>query len=153
MVYHSIVRAKVRQAFAEISRGNWQAMVDGMAPEFTYVFYGDHALAGTRNSHETLRLWWQRIFRIMPDPEFRVRDVVVAGWPWNTTVATSVEVRATLPDGSRYENVMHQFLRMRWARIHEIRTLEETGALLRALDACAAAGIAEAHAAPLTDLP
>jgi hypothetical protein len=66
-------------------------------------------------------------------------------------VATSVIVSAPLPDGSRYENVVHQFLHMRWARITEIRTLEDTVTLQRALDLVAASGNEEAHAPPITD--
>jgi ketosteroid isomerase-like protein len=150
-MYHRVVAAKVRQAFAQISAGNWESMVDGMAPRFTYRFYGEHALSGERHTKEALRAWWERSFRLMNGPSFQVQDVIVAGWPWSTRVATAVKVSATLPDGSRYENVVHQFLSMRWARITEVRTLEDTVVLQRALDRIAAAGIAEAHAAPITD--
>jgi hypothetical protein len=60
-------------------------------------------------------------------------------------------VTAVLPGGTRYENVFMQFMRMRWAKITEIRTLEDNVVLRRALDAVAAAGVAEARAAPITD--
>ncbi|TWF97305.1 nuclear transport factor 2 family protein [Kitasatospora viridis] len=151
MVYHTVVKAKVRAAFAEISKGNWESMVDSLAPQFSYTFYGEHALSGERHTHAAMRLWWERIDRVMPGPRFEVQDIVVAGWPWNTTVATSVRVRTPLPDGSYYENVVNQFMKMRWARIYEVRTLEDTVVLQRALDVVAASGIEEAHAAPITD--
>jgi ketosteroid isomerase-like protein len=96
-------------------------------------------------------MWWQRSFRIFPDARFEVQEVIVSGWPWNTRIATSVIVTAPLPDGSRYENIIHQFLRMRWARITDIRTLEDTVRLQRALDVVAASGNHEAHAPPITD--
>jgi ketosteroid isomerase-like protein len=150
-MYHRIVAAKVRGAFAQISAGNWEPMVSSMAPEFTYRFYGDHALSGERHTHAALRMWWQRSFRILPDARFDVQEVIVSGWPWNTRIATSVIVTAPLPDGSRYENIIHQFLHMRWARITEIRTLEDTVRLQRALDVVAASGNEEAHAPPITD--
>jgi ketosteroid isomerase-like protein len=126
-------------------------MISSMAPEFTYRFYGEHALSGERHTRAALRRWWLRVFRIFPDPTFEVREVIVSGWPWSTRVATSVIVRAPLPDGSRYENVIHQFLHMRWARITKIRTLEDTVTLQRALDVVAASGNEEAHAPPITD--
>jgi hypothetical protein len=66
-------------------------------------------------------------------------------------VATAVTVDVGLADGSRYQNVVHQFLRMRWGKITEVRTLEDTAVLERTLDRLAAAGIEEAHAAPITD--
>ncbi|WP_328324311.1 nuclear transport factor 2 family protein [Kribbella sp. NBC_00382] len=150
-MYHRIVAGKVRAAFAEISAGNWEAMVAGMAPEFTYRFYGDHALGGERHTHESLRRWWQRCFRLLPETTFEVRDVLVAGWPWDTRVATAVTVHVGVVDGTRYENVVHQFLRMRWGKITEVRTLEDTAVLERTLDRLAAAGFEEAHAAQITD--
>jgi ketosteroid isomerase-like protein len=150
-MYHRIVASKVRRAFAEISAGNWEAMVAGMAPEFSYRFYGDHALSGERHTHEALRAWWQRCFRLLPETRFEVREVLVAGWPWNTRVATDVRVDVGLADGTRYQNVVHQFLRMRWGKITEVRTLEDTAVLANALDRLYTAGIEEAHAAPITD--
>ncbi|ADB32262.1 protein of unknown function DUF1486 [Kribbella flavida DSM 17836] len=150
-MYHRFVAAQVRKAFAEISAGNWEAMVQGMAPEFTYRFYGDHALSGERHTHEALRRWWRRAFRLLPDTQFTVHDVLVSGWPWDTRVATAVTVDVGLADGTRYQNVVHQFLRMRWGKITEVRTLEDTAVLERALDRLAEAGFEEARAAPITD--
>lgn len=150
-MYHRFVAGRVRKAFAEISAGNWQAMVDGMAPTFTYRFYGDHALSGERHTHEALSRWWERCFRLMPNTRFEVQDVLVAGWPWSTRVATAVTVDVGLVDGTRYRNVVHQFIRMRWGKITDVRTLEDTAVLAQALDRLAAAGHAEAHAAPITD--
>jgi ketosteroid isomerase-like protein len=150
-MYHRIVARQVRKAFAEISAGNWEAMVAGMAPAFTYRFYGDHALSGERHTHDALRRWWERCFRLLPNTRFEVQDVLVAGWPWNTRVATAVTVDVGVVDGSRYQNVVHQFLRIRWGKITEVRTLEDTAVLAKTLDRLAAAGYAEAHAAPITD--
>jgi ketosteroid isomerase-like protein len=150
-MYHRIVARKVRQAFAGISAGDFESMISAMAPRFTYTFYGDHALAGQRHTTAALRLWWQRGARLLPNPSFTVEEVIVAGGPWSTRIATRVRVTATLPGGSRYENVFMQFMRMRWAKITEIRTLEDNVVLQRALDEVAAAGVAEAHAAPITD--
>ncbi|WP_329476447.1 nuclear transport factor 2 family protein [Kribbella sp. NBC_01484] len=150
-MYHRIVAMQVRNAFAQISAGNWEAMVAGMAPAFTYRFYGDHALSGERHTHEALRRWWERCFRLLPNTTFDVEDILVAGWPWNTRVATAVTVNVGVVDGSRYQNVVHQFLRIRWGKITEVRTLEDTAVLQKTLDRLAAAGYAEAHAAPITD--
>jgi ketosteroid isomerase-like protein len=150
-MYHRIVAMQVRKAFAQISAGNWEAMVAGMAPAFTYRFYGDHALSGERHTHDALRRWWERCFRLLPNTSFDVEDILVAGWPWDTRVATAVTVNVGVVDGSRYQNVVHQFLRIRWGKITEVRTLEDTAVLEKTLDRLAAAGYAEAHAAPITD--
>jgi ketosteroid isomerase-like protein len=66
-------------------------------------------------------------------------------------VATAVTVDVGLADGTRYQNIVHQFLTMRWGKITEVWTLEDTAVLAHALDRLAAAGFEEAHAAPITD--
>jgi ketosteroid isomerase-like protein len=151
-MYHSIVARKVRATFAQISAGNWQPMLTGMAAQFSYTFYGTSALAGERHTIEALRQWQERSSRLLGCPTFEVEEVIVAGGPWATRIATRVRVRAALPDGSTYENIFMQNMRMRWARITEIRTLEDTAVLQQALDRLADSGIAEAHAAPITDV-
>ena len=121
-MYHRFVAGKVRGAFAQISAGNWEAMVTTMAPTFTYRFYGEHALSGERHTAAALRRWWERSFRLMPNPHFEVRDVIVSGPPWATKVATLVSVSATLPGGTAYSNIFTQFMRMSWGRITDIKT-------------------------------
>ena len=150
-MYHRIVAAKVRGTFDEINKGNNEPMLASLAPRFSYHFYGDNALSGKRHTPAAMRLWWERVFRLMPGGHFAVDDIIVAGWPWNTRIATAATVRVPLPDGTVYENHVHQIVHMRWARITRIRTLEDTAVLQRALDVVAAAGNAEAHAAPITD--
>ncbi len=151
-MYHRIVAGRVRATFAAINADDWEPMIAGMASTFTYRFYGEHALSGERHTPAALRLWWQRAERLLPGTNFQVDDVLVAGWPWSTRVATRVTVDAGLPDGSRYGNVVMQFMRIRWGKITEVRALEDTAVLTRALDRLAAAGVAEAHAAPITDM-
>lgn len=150
-MYHRIVTSKIHAAFAEMSKGNPGALLGGLAPRFTYRFYGDHALGGERHTLDAMRRWGERSARLIPGAKFRVDDVIVAGPPWATRISTRVTVRAQLPNGENYENVFMQMMRMRWARITEIHTLEDTAVLNAALDSLAASGIAEAHAAPIGD--
>jgi ketosteroid isomerase-like protein len=150
-MYHWIVARKVRATFAQISAGVWEPMLDGMAADFSYCFYGDHALSGERHTLDALRRWWERSARLFPAPAFEVEEVIVAGGPWDTRIATRVRVRAALPDGSAYDNIFMQNMTMRWARITDIRTLEDNAVLQRALDRIAESGQAEACARPITD--
>lgn len=150
-MYHAIVRRKVRDVFAAAGRGDCEPMLAGLAPVFGYRFHGEHALGGDRSTVDAMRRWWQRAYRLLPGVRFDVETVLVDGWPWNTTVATLVRVRGTLPDGSAYDNTLMQVLRMRWARITAIESMEDPDVLRRALDVVAAGGNAEAHAEPITD--
>ena len=150
-MYRLIVAARIRGIFEKLSAGDPEAMIRSLAPRFTYRFYGDHALGGERTSASAMRAWWGRVFRLLPGIRCEVRDVLVAGWPWSTRATTDVAVYVALPDGTRYENVVNQFVRLRWGRVTEIRTLEDTQKLARALEALASSGYSEAVAAPITD--
>lgn len=151
-MYHRIVANKVRSAFDQISAGHWEPMITGMTTAFSYRFYGEHALSGERHTIAGLRRWWERSVRLFPNPTFDIQEVVVAGTPWSTRIATRVRIHATLPDGSIYDNVFMQNMRMSWGRITEIHTLEDNVVLENALGRIASTGVAEALAEPITDM-
>lgn len=149
-MYKRIVRAKVLQTFDRINRGDYMAMVDGLAPVFEYHFHGQHALGGRRTSRKAMAHWWQRTLRILQGARFEVQEVLVNGWPWRTRIAVRSLVSGDLPDDGRYENTVFQFMTLAWGRVTAVETVEDLQVLERALDAFAASGLSEAHAAPIT---
>ena len=100
-----------------------------------------------------MQAWWQRIHRILPGMQFIVRDVVVAGWPWNTHFHTHLEVTLLLAGGEIYRNVVLQVMRMKWGKLVEVLSVEDTARAARLLQALAAQGNTEATANAITDLP
>lgn len=155
-MYRSIVRRRVRALFAEANRGNWQAIIDSLGPDFVYRFVGDTPLGGTRTTKPAMQAWFQRIYRLVPDAQLHPETIVVEGAPWNTRVMTYVKFRGTMPPvagapGAPYENEVMQLMRLRWGRIVSVLTLEDTQRFAAILPALAAAGIADATAAPISD--
>jgi ketosteroid isomerase-like protein len=148
-MYGWIVKGQVRSTFARINAGDYLAMVDGLAPTFSYTFHGDHALGGRRTSRAAMVAWWERTLRLLPGTHFDIQDVVVNGGPWNTRVAVRSFVSGSLPDGSRYENTVFQFITLVWGKVTSIETVEDLQVLERALRAVAAAGNVEAVAEPI----
>jgi ketosteroid isomerase-like protein len=157
-MYRSIVRWRVQKLFAEANRGNFQAIIDALAPTFVYRFIGDTPLGGTRTTKAAMRAWFERIYRLVPDAQLVPQTVLVEGMPWNTQVMTYVKFRGTLPadggtPGMPYENEVMQLMQLRWGRIVSVLTLEDTLRFAAILPALAAAGITDANAAPITDAP
>lgn len=149
MVYAMIVRSKVRNTFEQINSGNYAAMVDGLAPEFEYVFRGEHALGGRRVTKEAMNRWWERTLSVLPGATFDVQEVLVNGGPWNTHIAVRSLVSGPLPDGERYENTVFQFMTLKWGKVVAVETVEDLQVLERALRKVADAGNPEAAAAPI----
>jgi ketosteroid isomerase-like protein len=157
-MYRSIVRWRVRSLFAQANKGNWQAIVDTLSPRFIYRFIGDTPLGGTRTTKAAMQAWFERIYRLVPDAQLLPQMIVVEGAPWNTRVMTYVKFTGTLPPvsggpGAPYENEVMQLMCLRWGRIASVISLEDTQRFVAILPQLAAAGIADATAAPITDKP
>ncbi len=150
-MYHYCVERKLRAVFAALGEGDFQPMVGSLAPRFRYRFEGDSPIGGVRSTQEAMRAWWQRMYRLFPGLRFVVRDVVVSGPPWHTRIYTQLDFVKPLPDGTPYTNVVMQRMVMRWGRITEIHTLEDTQRCARFLDWKAQSGNAEATAPPISD--
>lgn len=151
-MYHYFVERKLRSVFAAINRGDARPMIGALAGKFSYRFEGDSPIGGVRTSRESMQLWWERMYRLFPGMSFVVRDVVVAGPPWNTRIHTHLEFVMPLADGRTYRNVVMQAMRMRWGRVTRIHTLEDTQRCMRLLAWQALQGKAEALAPPITDV-
>jgi ketosteroid isomerase-like protein len=155
VIYRAIVRRQVRALFTQANNGNWGAIVDGLAPTFTYRFIGDTPLGGTRTTHDAMRRWFERLYRLFPGSQFDPQRIVVEGPPWKTQIMTYVKIVGTAPNSTGtampYENEFMQAMVLRWGKITSVLTLEDTQRFVEALPRLAAAGIADATASPITD--
>jgi SnoaL-like domain len=156
-MYHSIVKRRIRWLMAEANRGNHQAIIDGLASTFNYRFIGDTPLGGTRTKTSSMAKWFQRIYELVPDATLHPQEIVVEGMPWNTRIMTYVKFRGTLPASKTeparpYENEVMQLINLRWGRMTSVLTLEDTLRFDKILPRLAAAGIAAANAAPISDV-
>jgi ketosteroid isomerase-like protein len=149
-MYKTIVRAKVRGTFAALTNGDTGPFFASLGNQFTYRFVGDSSLSGHRSTREAMQSWWTRVFTLVPGGRFEVNDITVNGAPWNTTVMTHVVVTAKLKNGEDYSNEFMQLLRLRFGKVIEIRTLEDTKHLADMLHRLAEVEPL-ALAAPITD--
>ena len=159
-MYHAIIRRRVESLFRRANSGDWEAIVDSLAPSFSYRFIGETPLGGTRTTHAAMRLWWQRLYRLFPGAVFEPETIVAQGPPWRTTVMTHVRIRGTVPThippggtaGTRpYENEFMQCMSIRWGKVTSVTTLEDTQRFVGILPVLVASGITDAAAAPIVD--
>ena len=144
-MYRAIVSRKVQKTFAELSRGNFDALIDQLAPGFNYRFVGTHALGGERSSAVDVEAWFERVFRLFPNLRFAVQHTAVSGPPWRTVALTHVTVEA-----DNYRNEMFQRIDLAWGKLTGIVTMEDLDALHAHLAHLADQGQTEATAAPIT---
>ena len=148
-MYRAIVRRQYRQAWRAMNRHDYEAILRQLAPRFAITFVGDTSLGGTRTTQDAQRAWFERLFRLLPDTSFEMTDHAIDGPPWNTRVAGTFTIRATI-GGRPYTNVFVQFVRLRWGRITAYTVYEDSLRFWRATQQIAADGVAEAIAPPIT---
>jgi ketosteroid isomerase-like protein len=153
-MYRTIVRRRVIELFRQANRGNWNAIVDGLADTFTYRFIGDTPLGGTRTTKPKMRAWFERLYRLFPESQFHPQTILVEGPPWNTKVMTYVKIRMTKPlladETHLYENEFMQLITIRWGKMTSVLTIEDTLRFANVLPMIAATGSKDATAEQIT---
>ncbi len=59
-MYHLMVRRHARRIFERLTAGDWQPILDGLAPNVHHVYAGQNAVGGTRTSRDDVRRWFER---------------------------------------------------------------------------------------------
>lgn len=154
-MYHTIVRARVRRLWDRIAEtGDFGPAVALAAPGVRFRFVGDSSFGADLRGRDEFARWFARAAETLPGLRLRATEVVVKGWPWNTTVVVRLTVSATLADGSAYTNEGVQWVRIRWGRMVDDYVLEDTARLADALErqrAALAAGSAAESRRTLSD--
>jgi ketosteroid isomerase-like protein len=150
-MYRAIVASRVRKAWGRLNDRDVEFVLAMFAPSFTHRFVGANAMGGVRTSLESQRRWFERLFRLLPDIEFTVEDVLVAGWPWRTRVAALLTTKGTAA-GTPFRNEFAQTIELRWGRITKINVVEDTEKMGEILGRLAASGVEEAAAEQIADV-
>ncbi|MET0761787.1 MAG: nuclear transport factor 2 family protein [Thermoleophilaceae bacterium] len=116
MLYSSIVKRRIRQSFDHVNDHRWDELLRSIAPNVHHRFLGAHAIGGERHDRETLRLWFERLARVLPNLHLKINDIWVKGWPWDTTVFVQWDGTASLLDGGGYSQHAIHVIRCGGAR-------------------------------------
>lgn len=149
MIYSSIVKKRIRQAFDQVNDRRWDDLMRSIAPNVHHRFGGVHAIGGERHDRATLRRWFERLARVLPTLHLEINDIWVTGWPWRTMVFVQWDGTATLLNGDGYFQHAIHVITLRWGKIHAIDVFEDSQAVAHALDVQATAGLEEAVAEPI----
>jgi len=148
-MYQAIVRRQYRQAWRAMNKHDYEYVLRQLAPRFAITFIGETTLGGTRTTLQAQRAWFQRLFALFPDAAFEMTDHAIDGPPWNTRIAGTFTIRATVAD-QPYTNVFVQFVRLRWGRITGYTIYEDSLRFWHATQQMAGLGIPDATAPPIT---
>jgi ketosteroid isomerase-like protein len=149
MVYRAIVKKRIRQSFDDVNNHRWDELISSIRPDVYHRFGGVHAIGGERHDRDTLRLWFERLARLLPNLRLTVSQIWVQGWPWHTMVFVKWDGTATLLNGGGYSQHAMHVITLRWGKIAALDVFEDSQEVDRALTVQAGAGLEEAVAEPI----
>jgi ketosteroid isomerase-like protein len=149
-MYKAIARRKARATFEALGHGDWEAALEDVADDVHHVFPGDNALGGERHSKEAMGRWFQRVYRLIPDLRFEVRNVAVRGWPWDMMVAVEWTDHGHAFDGEPYRNEGAHWIRLRMGKATYIHAFLDTEKVTEICERLARDGVQEAAAKPIS---
>jgi ketosteroid isomerase-like protein len=149
MIYGSIVRMKIRQTFDHVNNHHWDKALEAVAPNVHHRVSGAHALGGERHDKDSVRRWFDRLGRVLPNLQITLTAITVKGWPWNTKVFAQWDGKATLLNSETYINRGLHVFTLRWGTVHALEEFQDSQAAARGLDAQSAAGLEEAGGSPI----
>ena len=147
MLYRYFVEKLVRESFGHVNYRRWDELLKPVALNVHHRFGGSHSIGGERHDKEALRLWLERLGRVLPDLHLKVNKIWVTGWPRDTSVFVQWEATGMLLNGDNsYFNRGFHVISMRWGRVYALDVFEDSQEVARGLAAQAAAGLKEAVA-------
>ena len=149
-MYKAIARRKALATFEALSRGDWEAAIEDVAPDVHHVFPGDNAIGGERHSKEAMGRWFERLYRLIPDLHFEVKHIAVKGWPWDMMVAVEWADHGHASDGVPYDNEGAHWIRLQRGKATYIHAYLDTEKVTEICRRLAEDGVEEAAAAPIS---
>lgn len=78
-MFHRLIARQARRTFAAINARDDDMVLASALPDMRHRFGGEHALGGERHDAAHVRLWFERLHRVVPTLTITVRDVWVHG--------------------------------------------------------------------------
>jgi ketosteroid isomerase-like protein len=127
-----LAKQLLTRLMARLNAGDPEPLLRLDHRDVRFRFPGDSSWAADLHGKDELRRWLQRF--AAAGLEIFADEVVVRGWPWDTTLAVRGTDRLITPAGERvYENRYVIWGRVRWGLLREYEVYEDTQAS-KALD-------------------
>lgn len=124
-MYRWFAKLLVRRTLRKHAQGDIRAVLKMYADDVHFVFPGRSSWSADLRDKGDIERWLQRFHRV--GLVFEPQEIVVGGWPWDTTVCVHFTDHARGPDGEIvYENRGVLFAKASWGKIRSYTVYEDT---------------------------
>ena len=124
-MYGWIVRTMLRSALRRQAEGDLEPLLSKAADDVHFVFPGKSSWAADIRGKEQLEPWIRRFVEV--GLRFEPQEIVVSGWPWNTTICIQFNDHLTDANGDIvYENRGVIMGKIVWGKIKSYAVFEDT---------------------------
>ncbi|SFJ72989.1 nuclear transport factor 2 family protein [Thermoflavimicrobium dichotomicum] len=149
-MFNMIIKSMVQKTFDALNHGNVGPLLKMCASDVKHTFPGDHALGGTRKSVKGLEDWFKRIFKLLPNLRYEVKNIDIDGSLSDCKITISWADEATTSDGKSYANEGTYIIHVKNIKIVEIKTIvRDVRKIDEVCEHLAQLGVEEASAAPI----
>jgi ketosteroid isomerase-like protein len=115
----------IRRAVRRINAGDYRPMLSSFADDAVLVFPGEHSWGGEYKGKGEIEKFLRRFVEV--GIQLEPHEIVVHGWPWNTTVMLRFTNEARDESGNVvYANRGAIFARATWGKIKFQEDFEDT---------------------------
>ncbi|MGF1472497.1 MAG: nuclear transport factor 2 family protein [Rubrobacteraceae bacterium] len=115
----------LRRNLAKLWAGDPEPLLATYSEDVHFVFPGRSSWAADRRGKEEVRRWLERFVRV--GLRFEVREILVSGPPWNTSMCLWFIDRLPTPDGEVvYENRGTIMAKIVWGKVIYYEVNEDT---------------------------
>ncbi|MEX0785915.1 MAG: nuclear transport factor 2 family protein [Dehalococcoidia bacterium] len=115
----------LRRSIRRVNQGDIGPFLSAYADDATFVFPGQNSWAGEHRGKAEIERFYRRFVQVGLQAD--AHEIVVNGWPWDTTVCVHFTDRAKAPNGTVvYENTGVIFGKIAWGKIKYQHVYEDT---------------------------
>lgn len=145
--YHYILKGKIRKSFELVNEHRYDELLKGVSNKtLEHSFAGDHSLGGKRHDKESLKRWFLRLGKVLPDLKLDITDIQVKGNVFKTIAIVRWTATCTLLNGEPYLNKGVHFITLKLGKAVKFDVFEDTKTVSYGLDVQFDFGIMEAKA-------
>lgn len=130
--YKKTVQKIVLRGFAALNAGNYRVITRQCHENAVYEFEGEHSLGGVHKGRQAIEGWFEKLLYELPST-FTIHEVIVMGFPWDTTVIVQFSDEVRPRNSEPYQNHGVQLITLKWGKIRHIHTYADTFKIARAL--------------------